>query len=571
MLDNIPNQIGWNKFCILLYTIVLLVHVITIVECVDDDNDETSIVDPESNLELPPIHLIRSRREVIRGQNYHYQREYELNRLRFEQRHPDRPKAFFVREYHQGHDVPKPLLQLTELKSLSNPTLVQSIVVPTTASSLIEADVRVRPDSMKPMQSDDNNRQQWYATKAALKAALEHGDKDLSILEYLKAKQEHAKAKAKAKEASGESSPSSPSSSGDGGDSTDGGSDEQTKEDGPKTSGGDSINKNVRFDEQTKEDIDKILAYDPRKPFGDRLRPGSGGIGGSILDTRYPTSRRPTFPDFIRTPSGSGGGVGGGGARYPTGASMDGQLTKLRRLYPHLFPESDIDQGGSRRQKPASGSAGAGGIGGGTSGPGANAGAGIGSGGGGSGGAGDGQGSADLGGPGGFSGPGVAARPSIGSTGGIGGGGLGGVNRTLIPTGSGFVSPYPSRFPGTRLSGLTQWPNVRNSTYPGIPGYIRYDYPGYSTIPYTGFKCEHMPYKYGYYADISAGCQVFHVCQKDGRMDSFLCPNGTLFHQKVMTCDWWYHVHCPSSSGYYYLNGRIGVLPFLPATLARFD
>ena len=59
MLDNIPNQIGWNKFCILLYTIVLLVHVITIVECVDDDNDETSIVDPESNFELPPIHLIR--------------------------------------------------------------------------------------------------------------------------------------------------------------------------------------------------------------------------------------------------------------------------------------------------------------------------------------------------------------------------------------------------------------------------------------------------------------------------------------------------------------------------------
>lgn len=54
-------------------------------------------------------------------------------------------------------------------------------------------------------------------------------------------------------------------------------------------------------------------------------------------------------------------------------------------------------------------------------------------------------------------------------------------------------------------------------------------------------------------------------------MDSFLCPNGTLFHQKVMTCDWWYHVHCPSSSGFYYLNGRIGVLPFLPATLARFD
>ncbi len=78
----------------------------------------------------------------------------------------------------------------------------------------------------------------------------------------------------------------------------------------------------------------------------------------------------------------------------------------------------------------------------------------------------------------------------------------------MPPGGSGFRSPYPSRFPGTRLSGLTLWPNVRNSTYPGIPGYIRYDYPGYSTVPYTGFRCDLMPYKYGYYADVSAGCQV---------------------------------------------------------------
>lgn len=139
-----------------------------------------------------------------------------------------------------------------------------------------------------------------------------------------------------------------------------------------------------------------------------------------------------------------------------------------------------------------------------------------------------------------------------------------------IPTLGTPASAYPSRFPGRLLSSLTLYPGIRNSTYPGFPGYIGFDYPGYSSVPFTGFRCDLQPYRVGYYADVAAGCQAFHVCQRDGRMDSFLCPNGTLFHQKVMTCDWWYLVNCPSSPSYYYLNGRIGVLPPLPATLSRF-
>ena len=48
---------------------------------------------------------------------------------------------------------------------------------------------------------------------------------------------------------------------------------------------------------------------------------------------------------------------------------------------------------------------------------------------------------------------------------------------------------------------------IRNSSFPGIPGYQRIDFPGYSTIPNTGFRCASQPY-YGYYADVNAGCQV---------------------------------------------------------------
>ena len=33
--------------------------------------------------------------------------------------------------------------------------------------------------------------------------------------------------------------------------------------------------------------------------------------------------------------------------------------------------------------------------------------------------------------------------------------------------------------------------------------------------------------------------KVFHVCEMSGRQDSFLCPNGTIFSQKLFACDWW--------------------------------
>ena len=44
------------------------------------------------------------------------------------------------------------------------------------------------------------------------------------------------------------------------------------------------------------------------------------------------------------------------------------------------------------------------------------------------------------------------------------------------------------------------------------------------------FTCEGR--SYGYYADPTTNCQVFHICLGDGDIKwSFLCPNQTIFNQ----------------------------------------
>lgn len=40
--------------------------------------------------------------------------------------------------------------------------------------------------------------------------------------------------------------------------------------------------------------------------------------------------------------------------------------------------------------------------------------------------------------------------------------------------------------------------------------------------------------------------QVFHICD-NGRKVSFLCPNGTVFRQSHLICDWWFRVDCERS------------------------
>lgn len=34
--------------------------------------------------------------------------------------------------------------------------------------------------------------------------------------------------------------------------------------------------------------------------------------------------------------------------------------------------------------------------------------------------------------------------------------------------------------------------------------------------------------------------QVFHICGVGGAKHSFLCPEGSVFNQQYLVCDWWY-------------------------------
>ncbi|XP_047497782.1 U-scoloptoxin(01)-Cw1a-like [Penaeus chinensis] len=58
----------------------------------------------------------------------------------------------------------------------------------------------------------------------------------------------------------------------------------------------------------------------------------------------------------------------------------------------------------------------------------------------------------------------------------------------------------------------------------------------------TGFDCAELPY--GYYADTSNDCALFHVCLPyiDNnvyitRHFSFMCGEGTMFDQERLVCD----------------------------------
>ncbi|XP_076063484.1 U-scoloptoxin(01)-Cw1a-like [Oratosquilla oratoria] len=91
----------------------------------------------------------------------------------------------------------------------------------------------------------------------------------------------------------------------------------------------------------------------------------------------------------------------------------------------------------------------------------------------------------------------------------------------------------------------------------GEPGL---DFPILARVPDTSFSCGAQEFG-GYYADPETQCQVFHICLNGRSLGSFLCPNGTLFHQQYFVCDWWYNVDCEVSAQSYRLNSQIGVVP----------
>ncbi|XP_034943136.1 uncharacterized protein [Chelonus insularis] len=98
-----------------------------------------------------------------------------------------------------------------------------------------------------------------------------------------------------------------------------------------------------------------------------------------------------------------------------------------------------------------------------------------------------------------------------------------------------------------------------------IRGKPNLDYPTYASIPHTDFNCKDQRYK-GFFGDPSTRCQVWHYCDLNGGKSSFLCPNGTIFSQVALTCDWWFNVKCESTTQLYVLNERLYkfILPIMP-------
>jgi Chitin binding Peritrophin-A domain. len=48
----------------------------------------------------------------------------------------------------------------------------------------------------------------------------------------------------------------------------------------------------------------------------------------------------------------------------------------------------------------------------------------------------------------------------------------------------------------------------------------------------------------GFYADTEHHCQIFHMCDEDGRRIPYICANDTSFNQEFRVCDWEYNFDC---------------------------
>uniref|UniRef100_A0A182QNF9 Chitin-binding type-2 domain-containing protein n=1 Tax=Anopheles farauti TaxID=69004 RepID=A0A182QNF9_9DIPT len=90
--------------------------------------------------------------------------------------------------------------------------------------------------------------------------------------------------------------------------------------------------------------------------------------------------------------------------------------------------------------------------------------------------------------------------------------------------------------------------SVEMDSYQGLVGRPGIDFPVLTHIPRTVFDCK--THGNGYFADLETRCQVFHICD-DGKKISFLCPNGTIFRQLDLICDWWFKVDCAATPNHF--------------------
>ncbi|KAH1005693.1 hypothetical protein HUJ04_006627 [Dendroctonus ponderosae] len=121
--------------------------------------------------------------------------------------------------------------------------------------------------------------------------------------------------------------------------------------------------------------------------------------------------------------------------------------------------------------------------------------------------------------------------------------------------GAGAASLDQSSGDTTGEHGIAGPSEVNEGDYSAIPGEPDADYPIFSFVPQTSFSCDQQRYP-GYYADVEARCQVFHVCANNKTYD-FLCPNGTIFHQQFFVCVWWNQFDCNTAQSLYEMNANI--------------
>ncbi|OQV23186.1 hypothetical protein BV898_02919 [Hypsibius exemplaris] len=151
--------------------------------------------------------------------------------------------------------------------------------------------------------------------------------------------------------------------------------------------------------------------------------------------------------------------------------------------------------------------------------------------------------------------------PGYGMGGGGGGGGVGYAsgsssfgqysNQNVIPAQNPNVFAALDQLRGSEALSATQIQGIIAGAYPGT------SYPTLSYIPQTSFSCSSVR-QFGFYADPETRCQVFRRCEANNYMFSYICPNGTLFNQITLVCDWWYNVNCPNSVAWVdYSNPRI--------------
>ena len=63
------------------------------------------------------------------------------------------------------------------------------------------------------------------------------------------------------------------------------------------------------------------------------------------------------------------------------------------------------------------------------------------------------------------------------------------------------------------------------------------------------------------WALINGSIKVWHYCSQDGLVESFLCPNGTIYSQERRVCEWYYDVDCKTTNQFLDINKDLYIIP----------